>query len=44
MKKYLIAASLFLADNEIISLVALIAIVLMFLLSLVDTAEKEGKI
>ena len=44
MKKYLIAASLFLANSEILSLVALIATVAMLIVSLLKAAEREGKI
>ena len=42
MKKYLATAALFLFNNEVISLVALIAIVAMFIAFLIQSAEKEA--
>lgn len=42
MKKYLAVASLFLANNEIISLLALVILTVMFIAFLAKSAQKEG--
>lgn len=42
MKKYLFPCILFLANNEIISMLALVIIACMVIWSIVATAEREG--
>ena len=43
MKKYLVAACLFLANNEIVSLIALCFIGTFFLVDMAGWVSKEGK-
>jgi len=43
MKKYLITACLLLANNEIVSLIALLIMGAMFLFDMAGWVEKEGK-